>query len=86
MSDPLQTLEAMLQGSAAAPQLFAPNSRYYNLPTLTQTFADGRAVTYLSRRFIAQPDQFSVMKLHAVTQSDRLDILANIYFNDPLQF
>ena len=86
MSDPLQTLEALLQSSAAAPQLFAPNSRYYGLPTLTQTFPDGRTISYLTRRFVPQPDQFSLLKLHAVVQNDRLDILAGTYFDDPQQY
>jgi hypothetical protein len=86
MSDPLQTLEAMLQGSAAVPQTFPPNSRYYSLPTLTQTLPDGRTVTYIVRRFVPQPDQFSPLKLHSVAQGDRLDILASKYFNDAQQY
>jgi hypothetical protein len=86
MSDPLQTLEALLQNSAAAPQSFAPNSRYYGLPTLVQTFPDGRTITYLTRRFAPQPDSFALLKQHSVVQNDRLDLLAGTYFNDPLQY
>ncbi len=86
MSDPLQTLEALLQSSAAAPQSFAPNSRYYGLPTLTQTFADGRTITYLTRRFVPRPGSFALLKQHSVVQNDRPDLLAATYFNDPLQY
>ena len=86
MTDPLKTLDALLQSAAAGPQQFAPNSRYYAVPTTTMTLPDGRMLTYLTRRFVPQPERFSLLKQHAVVQNDRLDSLAAHYFNDPVQF
>ncbi len=84
--DPLKTLDALLQSAAAGPQQFAPNSRYYGVPTTTLTLPDGRMLTYLTRRFVPQPERFALLKQHAVVQNDRLDTLAAHYFNDPVQF
>ena len=84
--DPLKTLDALLQSAAAGPQQFAPNSRYYAVPTATLTLPDGRMLTYLTRRFVPQPERFALLKQHAVVQNDRLDNLAAQYFNDPVQF
>ncbi len=86
MTDALKTLDALLQSAAAGPQQFAPNSRYYGVPTTTMTLPDGRMLTYLTRRFVPQPERFALLKLHAVVQNDRLDSLAAHYFNDPVQF
>jgi hypothetical protein len=86
MTDPLKTLDALLQSAAAGPQQFAPNSRYYAGPTTTMTLPDGRMLTYLTRRFVPQPERFALLKQHAVVQNDRLDSLAAHYFNDPVQF
>ena len=86
MTDPLRTLDALLQSAAAGPQQFAPNSRYYAVPTTTMTLPDGRMLTYLTRRFVPQPERFALLKQHAVVQNDRLDSLAAHYFNDPVQF
>jgi hypothetical protein len=86
MTDPLKTLDALLQSAAAGPQQFAPNSRYYAVPTTTMTLPDGRMLTYLTRRFVPQPERFALLKQHAVVQNDRLDSLAAHYFNDPVQF
>src|SRR5215475_9816580 len=86
MSDPLSTLDALLQASAVTPQLYAPNSRYYGLTKLTMTLPDGRTVAYLSQRFVPAPDQLALVKLHTVVQHDRLDNLAAAYFTDPVQY
>jgi hypothetical protein len=86
MNETLKTLDALLQSSAAVPQLFAPNSRYYGLPIKSITTSDGRTLNYLARRFVPQTDRFAFLKEHAVAQGDRLDILAAKYFNDPEQY
>jgi hypothetical protein len=86
MTDPLKTLDALLQSASAGPQQFAPNSRYYAVPTTTMTLPDGPMLTYLTRRFVPQPERFALLKQHAVVQNDRLDSLAAHYFNDPVQF
>jgi hypothetical protein len=86
MSEALKALDALLQGAAAAPQQFPPNSRYHGLPTRTLTTADGRVVTYLTRRFVPPPERFAALAEHAVAQGDRLDNLAARYFGDPQQY
>lgn len=86
MSDPLKTLDAILQSAAAGPQTFARNSRYFGLPTRSLGAPDGRVVTYLSRRFVPPPERFSPLREHRVGQGDRLDNLAARYFGDPEQY
>lgn len=84
--DALKTLESILQGSAAGAQAFAPNSRYYGIPTATMTLANGNTVTFLTRRFVPPPERFVALQRHTVVQGDRLDNLASTYFNDPLMY
>ncbi len=60
MTDPQAALDAILQGASVGPQQFAPNSRYYGLPTTTMTTPDGRMLSYLTRRFVPPPESFSV--------------------------
>jgi hypothetical protein len=83
MTDPQATLDAILQGASVGPQQFTPNSRYYGLPTTTMTTSDGRMLSYLTRRFVPPPENFSLLKMYAVVQNDRLDSIAAKYFGDP---
>lgn len=66
--------------------MFAANSRYYSLPASTYTTPDGRQISYATRRFLPQPDSFTLLLQHTVTDSDRLDNITNQYLDDPLQF
>lgn len=66
--------------------MFAANSRYKALRTSTYTTPDGRQVSYVTRRFLPQPDRFAVVLQHTVTDSDRLDNVTNEYLDDPQQF
>ena len=66
--------------------MFATNSRYNSLPTLTYTMSGGRQVSYVARRFLPQSDRFAFVLRHTVTDSDRLDNIANRYLDDPQQF
>lgn len=86
MNEALKQLENLLQNAAAGPKPFPPNSRYNGLPLLTHTFADGRPVAYLARRFIPPPERFSTMGTHRVVEGDRLDNLAARYLGDPEQY
>jgi hypothetical protein len=86
MNDAQKTLDAILQSAAVGPQQYAPNSRYYAMPTTTQTLPDGRIVSYLTRRFVPAPERFTMLKEHVVKQGDRLDNIAAQYLNDPLQW
>ena|SRR5437879_7515872 len=66
--------------------IFPPTSRYYGIATSTFVLASGDAVTFLQRRFIPPPDRFDTIETHVVSQGERLDSIAALYLNDPLQF
>lgn len=67
--------------------MFAATSRYYSLPTSSYTATPGnRQISYVTRRFLPQPDSFTLLLLHTVTDSDRLDNITNQYLGDPQQF
>jgi hypothetical protein len=66
--------------------MFANNSRYLNIPTSVYETAAGRQYAYLQRRFLPQPEQFSILLLHAVTEGERLDNLAAQHIGDPELF
>lgn len=82
MTDPLQSF---LQISAK-PSPFPPASRYSGIDTTQLVTADGRTITYLLRRFVPLPDQFTLLQEHTVTEGDRLDNLAAQYLGDPELF
>lgn len=66
--------------------MFAATSRYASLPTATYTTAQGTMISYVTRRFLPQTDSFTLLLLHTVTDSDRLDNVTNQYLDDPQQF
>ena len=66
--------------------MFAATSRYASLPTATYTTAQGATISYVTRRFLPQTDSFTLLLLHTVTDSDRLDNVTNQYLDDPQQF
>ena len=86
MNEALRQLDALLANTTAQTPRFAPNSRYYGLPTLTHVFADGRAVAHVTRRFIPAADSLLTVREHLVVQGDRLDLLASNYLADPEQW
>jgi hypothetical protein len=86
MNDALNALDAILQSSAAGPQQFAPNSRYYGQQTTTLILPDGTTRSYLTRRFVPQPERLALLKEHAVAQGDRPDSIAAKYFSDAQQW
>lgn len=86
MNEALRQLDALLSNAAAVPARFPPNSRYNGLPTLTHVFPDGRAVAYVTRRFIPGPEYYLLAREHLVVQGDRLDLLAARHLADPEQW
>lgn len=70
-------------GTVAA-QRFAPHSRYAASEIVTSTDAGGTERRYLRRRFIAAPDGETTVAEHLVVAGDRLDVLAQRYYGDPL--
>lgn len=69
---------------AAAPDRFPPASRYAATPVTTVTEPDGTERRYLTRRFIGPADSAPVLAHHLVVAGDRLDLLAQQYYGDPL--
>lgn len=74
-----------LQLAALPAVTFPPNSRYGGVATKTMVI-DGRAVLFLQRRFVPQPDRFAVIGEHVATQGERLDQIAAQAFGDPEMF
>jgi nucleoid-associated protein YgaU len=70
-------------GTVAA-ERFPPHSRYAASEIVTSTDADGTERRYLRRRFIASPDGETTIAEHLVVAGDRLDVLAQRYYGDPL--
>jgi hypothetical protein len=66
--------------------MFASNSRYASLPVKTLVQPDGTIVSYVSRRFLPQPDSQDLLIYATVTESDRLDNITQQYLDDPQQF
>ena len=66
--------------------MFSMNSRYYSLPVLKYQAPTGEEIAYVSRRILPQTDQFDLLLLHTVTESERLDNITAQYLDDPEQF
>ncbi|MBX9583803.1 MAG: LysM peptidoglycan-binding domain-containing protein [Gemmataceae bacterium] len=86
MTDPLQALQALLQGGGAGDTRFPPTSRYHGVGTATLTTADGRTVVYLRRRLVPSPERFDTLREYVVVEGDRLDLIAARFVGDPEQF
>ena len=65
--------------------MFAVNSRYYPLPVLTLTRADGTTLRYAGRRLLPDPDTLAQIGSYVVRPADRLDRIAAAQFGDPQQ-
>ncbi len=65
---------------------FPITSRYYGIDTATLTTPDGQQIAYLLRRFVPDPDRFSLLQLYTVKQGDRLDNVSAALMGDPLAF
>ena len=72
-SNPIQ---AFMQANGLAQPAFAPDSRYYGLPTAQTTLPDGRTVVFVTRRFLPQPENFARLATVTTVAGDRLDNLA----------
>lgn len=84
--DPSALLQQLFNAGAISQQSFGPQSRYYGLPLLTGRSPGGGAVSYVSRRFIPPPSDFTQIRLYRVQQGDRVDNLAASLLGNPLSY
>jgi hypothetical protein len=83
MIDPLQALMQLgVSPATAVPE----TSRYSGVGTATLETPDGETIIFLRRRFVPQPERFSLLREYVVTQGDRLDNIAAQELGDPEQF
>lgn len=66
--------------------MFETTSRYYALATATYTLPDGSGVAYKRRRFLPRGRDLPLLVEVAVTEGDRLDLIAARTLGDPEQF
>jgi hypothetical protein len=64
------------------PSPYPRTSRYFGVETAVYSTPDGREVPYLRRRLLPQPAGFTTLVEHEVTQSDRVELLADRYLGD----
>ena len=76
MTDPIA---AFLQANGLAQPVFAPDSRYYGLPTAQSKLPDGRSVAYVTRRFLPPPENFATVQTVTLAAGQRPDQLAAQY-------
>jgi hypothetical protein len=57
--------------------MFDSTSRYYSLDTGSHTLADGREVTYVTRRFLPRGEDLPLLSSVTFTDGDRLDLVAH---------
>lgn len=67
-----------------AAERFPSHSRYAPVQVITVTEADATERRFLARRFVPQPESTPVVAEHLVVAGDRLDLLAQHYYGDPL--
>lgn len=66
--------------------MFDHTSRYAALDTASHTLPDGRAVVYARRRFLPKGASLPTLTSVSVVPGDRIDLLANRVYGDPLMF
>jgi hypothetical protein len=70
----------------AASRAFPATSRYYGLPTATFHDEEGRAITYLTRRFCPQAGSLPLLATRELSPEERLDQFTARTLGDPTQF
>lgn len=83
MIDPLQEL---LRLGVSQVSLVPETSRYASVGTAKLETAGGKTIIFLRRRFVPQPEIFSLLREHVVIQGDRLDNVTAQHLGDPEQF
>jgi hypothetical protein len=61
-------------------------SRYHSIETATLATPDGRVIVYVRRRFLPRGQDMQLLAEVAVTEGDRLDLIAARTLGDAEQF
>lgn len=69
---------------AVAPERFPASSRYAGTAVEITVDSDGTEHRYLTRRFVGAADAALPLARHLVVAGDRLDLLSQRYYGDPL--
>jgi hypothetical protein len=62
---------------------FPPTSRYYGVEVAALTAAGGEQIPYLRRRFLPPSGSFALLHWHAVSEGERMDLIAARELGDP---
>ncbi len=65
---------------------FPPTSRYASIELATFELPDGTQRVYLRRRFLPPSSRFALLRLHTVSEGERVDRLAAQELGDPEAF
>jgi len=65
---------------------FPPTSRYAGIDLATLELPDGTQRVYLRRRFVPPSSHFALLRLHIVTDGERVDRLSAQELGDPTAF
>lgn len=66
--------------------MFDSSSRYYNLSNEIYNAGNGEQIVYVSRRFLPMTTDQTPITQVTVNAGDRLDLISNRVFNDPLLY
>lgn len=82
----MDKLQELLAPAPLKNTIFPPTSRYHGIDTATLEMLDGRTIIHMRRRFVPQPERFTILQEHMVVHGDRLDNITAQYLGDPEQF
>jgi hypothetical protein len=85
-TDPASLLTQLFNAGAITTQSFGPASRYRGVPLRSITTPSGTQISYVSRRFIPPPADFTELQLYRVQQGDRVDVVAAAQLGNPLSY
>jgi hypothetical protein len=66
--------------------MFDHTSRYYELPVATYVGPDGRAISYVTRRFLPKGQTLPLLAEVSVQQGERIDLIAHRTLGDSVAY
>jgi hypothetical protein len=81
----ISDISKFLQQAGAKPGLFSITSRYKDI-AMASLEGNDEPLVYIRRRFLPQPENFSLLQVYTVKEGDRVDNVANQFLGDPEKF